>query len=254
MTSEATSAGGVEMSNSVEPLVLGFRRSGERGDANHGWLRSKHTFSFADFYDPSWMGFRALRVINDDRVAPGQGFPTHGHRDMEILSYVLAGALEHKDSMGTGSVIRPGDVQRMSAGTGVRHSEYNASKQEDVHFLQIWVQPDQAGNPPGYEQKNFPVEARKGRLALVASKDGREGSIRIHADAAMYAGVFESGDSTSFELPAGRHLWLHVAKGAVLVNGERLEAGDAAFSKATAGGMMRVEGDGAGEVLLFDLH
>ena len=254
MTSEATSAGGVEMSNSVEPLVLSFRRSGERGDANHGWLRSKHTFSFADFYDPSWMGFRALRVINDDRVAPGQGFPTHGHRDMEILSYVLAGALEHKDSMGTGSVIRPGDVQRMSAGTGVRHSEYNASKQEDVHFLQIWVQPDQAGNPPGYEQKNFPVEARKGRLALVASKDGREGSIRIHADAAMYAGVFESGDSTSFELPAGRHLWLHVAKGAVLVNGERLEAGDAAFSKATAGGVMQVEGEGAGEVLLFDLH
>ncbi|HEU4535537.1 MAG TPA: pirin family protein [Polyangiaceae bacterium] len=233
--------------------TLGVRRAGERGVANHGWLRSRHTFSFGGYYDPSWSGFRNLRVINDDRVDPAQGFPTHPHRDMEIVSYVLEGALEHKDSMGTGSVIRPGDVQRMSAGTGVRHSEYNASRDEPVHFLQIWIMPDKTGIAPGYEQKSFPPAARAGKLVVVASKDGREGSVTVHADALLYAGVFADGERTTYEVAAGRHVWLHVAKGSVRVAGVRLEAGDAVYSRDGRGGAVTIEGDGSGEVLVFDL-
>ncbi len=232
---------------------LGFRRSDERGVANHGWLRSRHTFSFAEYRDQDWMGFRNLRVINDDRVAAGQGFPTHPHRDMEIVSYVLEGALEHKDSMGTGSIIRPGDIQRMSAGTGVRHSEFNASSEEPVHFLQIWILPKAAGIAPGYEQKTMALADHRGKLLLVASNDGRLGSITLHADASIHAGVFGAGDREEIELPAGRHAWLHVAKGTVRVGGERLQAGDAAYTQDDRGGRLSIESDASGEVLLFDL-
>jgi redox-sensitive bicupin YhaK (pirin superfamily) len=199
------------------------------------------------------MGFRNLRVINDDRVDPGQGFPPHPHRDMEIVSYVLEGALEHKDSMGTGSVIRPGDVQRMSAGTGVRHSEYNASRDELVHFLQIWILPEKGSIAPGYEQKTYTVADKRGKLALVASKDGRAGSVTIHANAAIHAGIFGTGERATFEVEPGRYAWLHVAKGTVLVGGKRLEAGDAVYSTDAGGGSIVIEGDGTGEVLLFDL-
>ena len=196
------------------------------------------------------MGFRALRVINDDRVAPGGGFPTHGHADMEIVSYVLEGALAHKDSIGTGSVIRPGDVQRMSAGTGVRHSEFNESRTEPVHFLQIWILPDRRGHAPGYEQKTFPEAERRGRLRLVASNDGREGSVSLHQDVALWAGVLEEGQKAEVPLGAGRHAWVHVARGAVTVNGRRLAEGDgAALSDERA---LALEGHG-GEVLVFDL-
>ncbi len=243
-----TTAGGTS-----SEAKLAFRLSGERGVANHGWLRSQHTFSFADYYAPAWMGFRNLRVINDDRVDPGKGFPTHPHRDMEILSYVLEGALAHKDSMGTGSEIKPGDVQRMSAGTGVRHSEYNASKTEPVHFLQIWIEPAARGIKPGYEQKNFAPADKQGKLALVASKDGRAGSVTVHADIALHAGVFATGERVVFEVTAGRHAWLHVAQGSVKVGGKRLEAGDAAYTADDRGGALIIEGDGSGEVLVFDL-
>jgi hypothetical protein len=184
------------------------RRASERGLADHGWLKSFHTFSFADYHDPAHMGFRSLRVINEDRVQPGQGFGTHGHQDMEILSYVLEGQLEHKDSMGTGSVIRPGDVQRMSAGTGVRHSEYNPSSSEPVHFLQIWFLPDRRGLKPSYEQKTFPAAERTGKLRLVASPDGRDGSLTIHQDASLYASLLGRGESVTHTLAAGRAVWL----------------------------------------------
>jgi redox-sensitive bicupin YhaK (pirin superfamily) len=227
-----------------------IRRSHERGHADHGWLDSHHTFSFADYHDPEHMGFRALRVINEDRVAPGGGFPTHSHRDMEILSYVLAGGLGHKDSMGNGSVIRPGDVQRMSAGTGVAHSEMNASRQEPVHFLQIWIIPDRRGHQPGYEQKHFPVDDRTGQLRIVASPDGRQGSVTVHQDVTLHSGVLRDGDHVRYELPAGRHAWIHVAQGAIVVNGTRLEAGDAAAIDQP--GVIDLAGAG-GEVLLFDL-
>lgn len=239
-------------------MVLGvrstmiIRRANDRGFADHGWLRSFHTFSFAGYHDPAHMGFSALRVINEDRVAAGQGFGRHPHRDMEILSYVLDGALEHKDSMGTGSVIRPGDVQRMSAGTGVAHSEFNASKTDPVHFLQIWILPDRAGHKPGYEQKNFSREERQGKLRLVASPDGRDGSVSIHQDATLRAALLAKGERATYALPAGRNAWVHVARGAVTLNGERLEAGDAAAIEEP--GELALEGvDGAGEVLLFDL-
>jgi hypothetical protein len=231
--------------------MMTIRRAGDRGHAQHGWLDSYHTFSFADYYDPKHMGFRSLRVINEDRVQPGQGFGTHGHRDMEIISYVLEGALEHKDSIGTGSVIKPGDVQRMSAGTGVRHSEFNASKTELVHFLQIWIQPDKEGHPPGYEQKNFSDAEMRGRLRLVASRDGREGSVTIHQDASVYAGLFGRGETASFVLGPGRSAWIHVAKGSVAVNGEVLRAGDAAAIDQA--GKVEISGQEAGEVLVFDL-
>ncbi|MDP2316835.1 MAG: pirin family protein [Pseudomonadota bacterium] len=226
-----------------------IRRSQDRGHADHGWLDSYHTFSFADYYDPRHMGFRSLRVINEDRVAPGGGFPTHRHRDMEIVSYVLEGALEHKDSMGTGSVIRPGDVQRMSAGTGVAHSEYNASKTEGVHFLQVWVMPDRPGHTPGYEQKHFDAASKRGRLRLVASSDGRDGSVTIHQDATIHAGLFDGAERAEHTLAPGRAAWVHVARGAISVNGERLTAGDAA---AVGDHVVLDKGEGA-EVLLFDL-
>lgn len=231
--------------------MMTIRHGSERGHAQHGWLDSHHTFSFADYYDPAHMGFRALRVINEDRVDPGEGFPPHPHRDMEIVSYVLEGALEHKDSMGTGSVIRPGDVQRMSAGTGVRHSEYNASKTELVHFLQIWIIPDARGIRPSYEQKRFPPEEKQGRLRVVASPDGRDGSVTLNADATLYAGLFGAGERADLALADGRHAWVHVARGKVRVNGRDLAAGDgAAISDERA---VRVEGIDAGEVLVFDL-
>ena len=230
---------------------LSLRRAGERGVADHGWLRSNHTFSFGGYFDPRWQGFRNLLVINDDHVAPGEGFPTHGHRDMEIVSYVLEGQLEHKDSMGTGSVIVPGDVQRMSAGTGVRHSEYNASQEEDVHFLQIWIQPAKAGNAPGYEQKTFSPADKQGKLAILASPEGQGGGITIHADATMYGGVFATGERAVHTVKPGRHAWVHVARGTVKVGGTKLSAGDAAFTSDA--GPIVVEGDGNGEVLVFDL-
>ena len=226
-----------------------IRRADERGHADHGWLNSFHTFSFADYYDPRHMGFRSLRVINEDRVAPGGGFPTHRHQNMEIVSYVLEGALEHKDSMGTGSVIRPGDVQRMSAGTGVAHSEYNASKTDGVHFLQIWILPDRSGHTPGYEQKNFPAEEKRGRLRLVASPDGRDGSVAIHQDATIHAGLFDGDERAEHLVAPGRAAWVHVARGSVTLNGERLTAGDAA---AVGDKVVLERGEGA-EVLVFDL-
>jgi quercetin 2,3-dioxygenase len=230
-----------------------LRRASERGHADHGWLDSFHTFSFADYHDPAHMGFRSLRVINDDTVAAGRGFGTHPHRDMEIISYVLDGALAHRDSTGTGSVIRPGDVQRMSAGTGVLHSEHNASKTAPVHFLQIWLIPAQRGIAPGYEQRTFPAEEKAGKLRLVASPDGRDGSITIHTDAAVYAGVFGGGQSAALPLAPGRHAWVQVARGTVLVNGRELAAGDGlAISDEPA---VQLEGGrgGSGEVLVFDL-
>ncbi|HEY1957304.1 MAG TPA: pirin family protein [Polyangiaceae bacterium] len=230
--------------------MIKVRPAAERGHADHGWLDSHHTFSFADYHDPAHMGFRNLRVINDDTVAAGRGFGTHGHRDMEIVSYVLEGALEHKDSTGTSGVIRPGDVQRMSAGSGVMHSEQNASKSERVHFLQIWILPHARGIAPGYEQKTFARDDKKGRLRVVASNDGREGSVTIHADATVYAGVFDAGDAAELALAGSNGAWVHVATGAARVNGRELRAGDGA---SIEGEPVRVEGTTGGEVLVFDL-
>jgi redox-sensitive bicupin YhaK (pirin superfamily) len=232
-------------------MKMQIRKAAERGYADHGWLKSFHTFSFADYHDPDHMGFRALRVINEDRVAPGKGFGTHPHRDMEIVSYVLDGALEHKDSMGTGSVIKPGDVQRMSAGTGVLHSEFNGSKQDLVHFLQIWILPDRRGHEPGYEQKTFAAADKRGKLRLVASPDGAEGSVTIHQDARLYAGLFDGDEKATFEVKSGRGAWIHVARGSVEVNGTKLDAGDAAAIDE-AGTLGLASGKGA-EVLVFDL-
>jgi quercetin 2,3-dioxygenase len=231
--------------------MLELRRADGRGHADHGWLESFHTFSFADYHDPAHMGFGPLRVINEDRVAAGQGFGTHGHRDMEIISYVLEGELAHKDSMGNGSVIRPGDVQRMSAGTGVRHSEYNHSKDGVTHFLQIWIEPDRTGIAPGYEEKNFPPAEKRGRLRLVASGDGRDGSVVIHQDAQVHAGLFDAGESAMLELSAGRLGYVHVARGSLTVNGLRLAAGDAA--KLTGEPAIQLTDGDRAEVLVFDL-
>jgi redox-sensitive bicupin YhaK (pirin superfamily) len=228
-----------------------IRRSTERGHAQHGWLDSHHTFSFADYYDPKAMGFRALRVINEDRVIAGEGFPTHAHRDMEIISYVLEGSLSHQDSIGTNGVIKPGDVQRMSAGTGVRHSEFNGSKEEGVHFLQIWIVPDRAGHEPSYEQKNFSDAEKRGKLRLVASPNGQNGSVSIHQDARLYAGLFDAGEKATYELKPGRGAWVHVVRGELTVNGEKLLAGDAAAIETT--GKIDIAGTTGGEVLLFDL-
>jgi redox-sensitive bicupin YhaK (pirin superfamily) len=231
--------------------MMTVRRADDRGHADHGWLNSRHTFSFADYMDPRHMGFRSLRVINDDRVSPGRGFGTHPHRDMEIVSYVLEGSLEHKDSMGTGSVIRPGDVQRMSAGTGVLHSEFNGSKTEPVHFLQIWIHPSQRGIAPGYEQKSFSADEKRGRLRLVASPDGRDGSVTIHSDARLYAGTFAKGERAELSIAAGRHAWVHVARGRVKVNGQDLGEGDgAALSEEKT---VTLEGIDGSEALVFDL-
>lgn len=231
--------------------MLSLRRARDRGHADHGWLDTHHTFSFADYFDPRFMGFRVLRVINDDRVAAGRGFGTHGHRDMEIVSYVLEGALAHKDSMGNGSVIRPGEVQRMSAGTGVSHSEQNASRTEGVHFLQIWFLPIRKNLPPGYEQKAFPAEDKRGRLRLVASPDRADGSVTIHSDARLFAGLFTEGERCEFAVPAGRHVWVHVARGQVRVGDELLGAGDGASTSDEP--FVRIEGVADGEVLLFEL-
>ena len=228
-----------------------IRRSGERGYADHGWLRSFHTFSFADYYDPAHVGFHSLRVINEDRVAPGEGFPRHPHRDMEIVSYVLEGALEHKDSMGNGSIIRPGEVQRMSAGTGVAHSEYNASQDEPVHFLQIWILPERRGITPGYEQKAFTEDERRGRFRVVASRDGRDGSVTIHQDAAIHAALLDEGTRIEQTLPPGRHAWLHIARGAVTLGDVELEAGDAAAIEDP--GAITLTAHAPSEVLLFDV-
>jgi quercetin 2,3-dioxygenase len=234
-----------------EAKMIAVRKAEERGHSNHGWLDSYHTFSFADYYDPEHMGFAALRVINEDRVAPGAGFGTHGHRDMEIISYVLEGALEHKDSMGNGSVIRPGEVQRMSAGTGVMHSEHNASDREQVHFLQIWIQPKFTGIRPGYEQKAFSDAEKRGRLRLVASPDGREGSVTIHQDAFVYSGLLAKGESVGHTLAPGRKGYVHLAKGTARLNGERLAAGDGAG--VTGAGPLTLSTDDAAEILVFDL-
>ena len=231
--------------------MLTVRPSEERGAFDHGWLDTKHTFSFADHYDPDRLGYRALRVINDDRVEPARGFGSHSHRDMEILTYVLSGELAHRDSMGNGSVIRPGDVQRMSAGTGVVHSEMNPSRADPVHFLQIWIVPDRAGHPPGYEQKAFPESDRRGRLRLVASRDGRDGSVSIHQDASVYATLLEPGERVAYQPDAGRNAWVQVARGSVELNGQTLREGDG----ASVSGEQRLElaGKDSSEVLLFDL-
>ena len=231
--------------------MLTVRKAEDRGHADHGWLNSHHTFSFADYYDPGFMGFGALRVINDDTVAGGGGFPPHAHRDMEIISYVLDGALEHKDSMGNGSVMRPGDVQRMSAGTGVTHSEFNASKKSPVHFLQIWLLPQKPRLPSGYEQKHFSDDDKRGRLRLVASPDGAEGSVRVQQDARMFAALLESGQTVTHAFGKGRKGWLHVASGTAEVDGKALKAGDGVAIVDEA--KVAIRSQGRGEVLLFDL-
>src|SRR5262245_13688220 len=231
--------------------MITVRPRDERGLARHGWLNSAHSFSFGHYHDPEHMGFRALRVINEDRVIPGAGFPTHGHRDMEIISYVLDGALEHKDSTGTSAVIKPGEVQRMSAGTGVRHSEYNASKKDAVHFLQIWIIPEKEGIAPGYEQKAFSTAEKSGKLRLVASRDGREGSVTVHQDVSLYASLLKPGDKVSYDLKPGRNAWIQVARGQVKVNGELLKEGDGA--SLTTEAKIALEGETDSELLLFDL-
>ena len=232
-------------------MTMLVRRAKERGHANHGWLDTWHTFSFADYHDPRFLGFRVLRVINEDTVAPGRGFPTHGHRDMEIISYVLEGALQHRDSLGTGSVIRPGDVQRMSAGTGVRHSEFNASATDPVRFLQVWVEPAVNGIAPGYEQKTFPDTEKLGRLRLIASPDGADGSVTIHQDVRLYASRLAARAEVVQRLAAGRHGWVQVARGAATVAGHRLAHGDGvAISEARE---VPIAADADAELLLFDL-
>jgi len=227
-----------------------LRLARDRGHANHGWLDSYHSFSFADYYDPRHMGFGPLRVINEDRVQPGHGFGTHGHRDMEIISYVLEGALGHKDSMGNGSSIVPGDVQRMSAGRGVQHSEYNHEKTAITHFLQIWIMPDVTGIAPSYEQKHFSPEEKRGRLRLVASPDGRDGSVTLHQNALLYAGLFDGDENAQLTLAAGRKGYVHVARGKITVNGNALQAGDAL--KTDGGEIALAHGEQA-EVIVFDL-
>lgn len=232
-------------------MTFTVRKSEDRGRANFGWLDSKHSFSFGHYHDPNHMGFGPLRVINDDRVAPGSGFPAHPHSDMEIISYVLEGGLEHKDSLGTGSVIRPGDLQRMTAGTGIRHSEFNASKTEPVHFLQIWILPEQKGLAPSYEQKAFSVAERQGRLKLIGSRDGRGGSVTIHQDVDLYATLLGKGETVDHTIAPDRGGWIQVARGSVSLNGETLREGDGAA--VSSSGSLRIEGLADAEVLLFDL-
>jgi redox-sensitive bicupin YhaK (pirin superfamily) len=227
------------------------RRSGERGYADHGWLKSYHTFSFADYFDPEHVAFGPLRVLNEDRVRAGAGFGEHGHRDMEILSYVLDGELEHKDSMGTGSILRPGDVQRMSAGSGVLHSEFNPSRTNSVHFLQIWIQPNARGIRPSYEEKRFPADEKRGRLRLVASPDRAQGSVLIHQDARVYAGLFSGTENATLEVAPGRRIFVHVARGSIDANGIALAAGDAL--KVTDATRVHLQNGGEAEVLVFDL-
>jgi quercetin 2,3-dioxygenase len=227
-----------------------LRRAGERGHANHGWLDSWHSFSFAGYFDPQHMGYGPLLVINEDRVQPGSGFGTHGHRDMEIISYVLEGALGHKDSMGNGSTIVPGDVQRMSAGSGVRHSEFNHEKSGVTHFLQIWIEPSVTGIEPSYEQKHFTPEQKRGQLRLIASPDGRDGSVKIHQDASIYAGLFDGAELAELRIAAGRKGYVHVARGRLRVSGHDLAVGDALKIEQ---GLIRLEQGQGAEALVFDL-
>ncbi len=231
--------------------MITIRKAEDRGHFDHGWLSTYHTFSFADYHDPQHMGWRGLRVINEDWVQAGQGFGTHPHRDMEIVTYVLEGALQHRDSMGNGSIIRPGEVQRMSAGTGVTHSEVNASREDLVHLLQIWLLPAKRGIEPGYEQKTFTPEEMAGRLRLVASQDGRDGSVTIHTDASLYAGLFDKGVAGELAMETDRHSWVQIARGQARVNGHILSAGDGAALSGEA--LVRIEGIDASEVLVFDL-
>ncbi|WP_322042916.1 pirin family protein [Paraburkholderia sp. J67] len=231
--------------------MLTIRRADERGHANHGWLDSYHSFSFADYFDEAHVHYGALRVLNDDRIAGGRGFGAHGHRDMEIVTYVLSGALAHRDSMGNGSTIRPGDVQRMSAGTGVMHSEFNASKDEEAHLLQIWLLPTERGGAPGYEEKRFDDADKRGRLRVIASPDGRDGSVTVQTDASIHAALIDGDERADYALAAGRRAYVHVARGTLEINGERLNAGDAAMIDAEAT-VTLAHGEQA-EVLLFDV-
>ena len=231
--------------------MITIRKSAERGHAQHGWLDSRHTFSFADYFDPAHMGWGNLRVINEDRVGPGTGFGTHGHRDMEIVSYVLEGALGHKDSLGHGATIEPGDVQRMSAGTGIRHSEFNHASDRTTHFLQIWILPERSDLEPGYEQKHFPAETKRGALRLVAAPDGRDGAVRLNADAAIRAGLFDGDERAELALDPARLAYVHLVRGALEVNGHRLEAGDAVQIDGEPGLVLEHGRDA--EVLVFDL-
>jgi redox-sensitive bicupin YhaK (pirin superfamily) len=232
--------------------MMQIRKSGERGGADHGWLKTHHSFSFADYYDPNFMGFRDLRVINEDRVAPGKGFPTHGHADMEIITYVTHGELEHQDSMGTKAKVYPGEVQRMSAGTGVRHSEYNSSSSEELKLLQIWIQPAKRGVQPGYGQKSFTKELDGGKLVLVVSQDGRDGSISINQDADLYAARPRAGAQLQFELRQGRYAWIQAVKGTLEVNGQTLEQGDAVAVGDEK--LLKIAAKTDAELLLFDLN
>ena len=250
--SEKAIVNSVEPSISKDRTMLEIRPAHHRGVANHGWLHSRHTFSFGHYHDPLQQGFSDLLVINDDRVDPAQGFGTHPHRDMEIFSYVLEGALEHKDSMGTGSVIRPGDVQMMSAGTGVRHSEYNPSKTKGVHFLQIWIVPALKNAAPRYQQVHFSDADKRGRLRLIASPDGRDGSLGVHQDLRMYAGLFDGDESAALDLGADRHAYVHVARGSLEVNGQRLSEGDGARIRHEE--QLRFAHGEQAEVLVFDLR
>lgn len=231
--------------------MITLRPSNQRGGGDYGWLKTRHTFSFSDYSDPKWMGFRSLRVINEDWVAPGGGFPTHPHRDMEIITYVLSGKLEHRDSLGTGSVILPGDGQRMSAGRGIRHSEANPSASDPVHLLQIWIHPDKQGREPGYEQKSFPEAEKRGKFRLIASSDGSENSVKINQDAKLFVTLLAPGEEVTQSLGSNRHAWLQVAKGEVELNGQRLHQGDAAaISEETK---LTVKAKADSEILLFDL-
>jgi redox-sensitive bicupin YhaK (pirin superfamily) len=231
--------------------MLTVRTSQDRGYADHGWLKSFHSFSFAGYYDPAHMGFGNLRVINEDRIAPGTGFGTHGHRDMEIISYVLSGELAHKDSMGNIKAIPPGDVQRMSAGTGVQHSEFNHAQGQTTHFLQIWIEPNVRGIAPGYEQKTFAESEKRGALRLVASPDGAQGSVKLHADAALYAGLLDGGESVTMELDPSRKAYVHVVRGTLTANGQKLSGGDAVLMEAES--RLSLSGGQDAEVLVFDL-
>ena len=231
--------------------ALGVRRAADRGYFDHGWLKSSHTFSFADYFDPKWVEYGPLRVITADWVAAGEGFPRHGHRDMEIITYILAGELEHRDSMGNGSVIRVGDVQRMSAGTGVTHSEFNPSSTEEVHLLQIWIQPQALRLAPGYEQKHFSVADKRGRLRLIAAPVAGEGAVLIHQDARVYAGLFDGAEHVDVRVPAGRRAWLQVARGSLSANEMRLSAGDGARTEGPA--QLTLQDGADAELLLFDL-
>jgi redox-sensitive bicupin YhaK (pirin superfamily) len=231
--------------------MINRRSSEERGGGNHGWLKSRHTFSFDQFHDPKWMGFRSLRVINEDWIAGGQGFPPHPHRDMEIITYILEGGIEHRDSLGTSSIIRPGDGQRMSAGRGIRHSETNPSPTDPAHLLQIWITPDKPGHEPSYEQKAFAEEEKRGKLRLIASPDGQDGSVTIHQDARLYVSLLAPGEEAGHAIGEGRHVWLQIAKGMVEVHGRKLRQGDgAAISDEKA---LSIKGVEDAEVLLFDL-